>query len=129
MSLEGLLLLALFILLPLIERLLRAARRPEGDAPIPPPAPRRQAPIDAPAALPADSSPEPAGPAPRRPPRPPLAATGPPRAVRRAGSVEELRTPLALRRAVVLATILGPCRAVAPHEWTSPRQSDVMSPS
>jgi hypothetical protein len=49
--------------------------------------------------------------------RPPLAAAGTPRAVRRGTRVEELRTPLALRRAVVLTTILGPCRAVAPYEW------------
>jgi hypothetical protein len=134
MSLEGLLLLALFILLPLIERMLRAARRADGDAPdrgahvprpasrpsIPPPAPQRQAPTDAPVLPPADIPPVPASPAPRRSPRPPLAAAGTRRAVRRGSRVEELRTPLALRRAVVLTTILGPCRAVAPYEWADP---------
>jgi hypothetical protein len=131
MSLEGLLLLAFLILLPLIERLLQAARRPDGDAPnrgapvprpasrpsIPPSTPQRQAPTDAPVRPPADISPVPAIPAPRRSPRPPLAAAGTPRAVRRGSRVDELRTPLALRRAVVLTTILGPCRAVVPHEW------------
>jgi len=131
MSLEGLLLLALFILLPLIERMLRAARRPDGDTPdqgadvprpasrpsIPPPTPQRQPPTDAPVPPPADIPPVPASPAPRRSPRPPPAAAGTPRALPRGSRVEELRAPLALRRGVVLTTILGPCRSVSPYEW------------
>ena len=134
MSIEGLLFLAFFLLLPLIERLLRAARRPDGDAPdreaqvprpasqpsMPPPTPQRQAPTDAPVLPPADIPPVPDSPAPRRSPRPPLAAAGTPRTGRSGSLAEELRTPLALRRAVVLTTILGPCRAVAPCEWADP---------
>src|SRR5687768_2020997 len=120
MSLEGLLLLTFFILLPLIERMLRAVRRPDGDAPdqethVPRPAPRssipplqRQPPTDA-QVPPADVPSVPALAMPRRSPHPPLAVAGAPRARRRSSRGEELRTPLAMRRAVVLATILGPC--------------------
>jgi hypothetical protein len=131
MSIEALLLLAAFILLPIIERMLRAARRPDGDTPdqgtdvprpasrpsIPPPTPQRQPPTDARVSPPADVPQVPARPAPRRSPRPPRAAAGAPRAVRSGSRVEELHTPRALRRAVVLTTILGPCRAVAPYAW------------
>lgn len=131
MSIEALLLLAVFILLPIIERILRAARGPDGDTPdqradvprpasrpsIPPPTPQRQPPMDARVPPPADVPQVPARPAPRRSPRHSLAAAGAPRAVRSGSRVEELRTPLALRRAVVLTTILGPCRSVAPYEW------------
>jgi hypothetical protein len=28
-----------------------------------------------------------------------------------------LRNPLDLRRAIVLMTMLGPCRALNPHDW------------
>ena len=131
MSLEGLLLLALFILLPLIEFILRAARRPDEGAPdrgpeVPRPAPRpsrrppmreRQPSMAARVPGTADVPPVPASPAPRRSPRLQPAAPGAHRAVRVGSMVEDLRTPLALRRAVVLMTILGPCRSVAPHEW------------
>ena len=131
MSLETLLLLALFILLPLIARLLRAARPPEGGAPdraaddvprpggrpsIRPPTRPRQPPLDARVPRAANATPVPASPTAQRRPHLQLAASGAHRAGRRRTAAGDLRTPLALRRAVVLMTVLGPCRSVAPYD-------------
>jgi hypothetical protein len=35
--------------------------------------------------------------------------------------LEDLRRPLSLRRAIVLMTILEPCRSIAPHDWGESR--------
>lgn len=133
MSLEILLLLAFFILAPLIERLVRSARqRNEGTA---------VRPEERPASAARTAMPEPQPPADGQPRHaaavPPLPAsarqgvsaavatplrglardaahrgTSPP-TVRGQGrsTAAGLRNPLALRRAIVLMTILGPCRA------------------
>lgn len=112
---ESLLLLALFLLLPLIEQLVKFARRRveaaapgsgQSPAPIPdlPPAiaetGRRQ--------LRATARPSP----PLSAPRQDSPATVPPPARRRRRARQWLHSPAGLRRAVVLMTILGPCRAL-----------------
>lgn len=129
MSVETLVLVALFIILPLIERLLRSRRQPEHDAAdvprprprpsVPPLPPQPPPPMDARAPRTADVPRVAASPAERRLPNPGL----PPPGARRTGRrrlVEDLRHPLTLRRAVLLMTILGPCRSVAPHDWEAP---------
>ena len=132
MSPEALLLLALFILLPLIERMLRSARQPGESTPdsapevpgpasrpsIRPSAPQSRSPLDARAPRTADARPISARPAAPRPPGLQLAAPAARRPARRGRVVEDLHDPVALRRAVVLTAVLGPCRGVAPHEWT-----------
>lgn len=125
MSVETLILLALFVLLPLLQRLLAQAR--ERNRPTPQPAHRGPLPTSPLAAR------EPT------PPIPPLPALEPDRfdmdqaarareAVtlataassglrrgRRGVASAMLRTRLDLRRAITAAAILGPCRAVDPH--------------
>jgi hypothetical protein len=132
MSLEALLLLAFFILLPLIERMLRA-RRPDGGAegaatevprPSSPPGirvptPRRQPPVDAAPPRTAAAAPVSVRPVGRTPPRVALSAPGARRAKRRAMLQADLHAPLSLRRAIVLMTILEPCRSLAPHDRES----------
>jgi hypothetical protein len=132
MSIEALVLLALFLLLPLIERLLRSARQPNGGAPdrpadarrsasrpaMRPSPPQERSPEEARVPRMADVPPVSASPTARRSPRLQLPAPGARRPGRQGLVVEDLRHPLTLRRAVVLMTILGPCRSVAPHEWT-----------
>jgi hypothetical protein len=129
MSLEALLLLALFILLPLIERLLRAARQSNERTPDrvpaeprpasrpPPAAPQPRARMDPRMPRTADAPPASARPAVPRPPGLQLRAPAARRPAPGSRVVEDLHAPLTLRRAVVLMTILGPCRGVAPHEW------------
>jgi len=110
-SLEWLFLLAFFVLLPLIERLLRtarqqrAARRPEQ-----PPAARPPAPSPV---IPRPQRAE--QPVPRR--EPAAVALAPPRRQGRQGAaaVADLRHAVGLRRAIIVRTILGPCRALSPH--------------
>jgi hypothetical protein len=130
MSLETLLLLAFFILLPLIERLLRAARQPDGGAegtagevPRPSsrpeirvPMPRRQPPVDAAPPPTAEAAPVSVRAAGQTPPQVALGTPGARRATRRAMLQADLRAPLSLRRAIVLMTILEPCRSLAPHD-------------
>jgi hypothetical protein len=132
MSPEALFLLALFVLLPLIERLLRSMRqqnagppdvaadvpRPASPraTPPPPPASQRRPTLDARASRTAAVPPLPASTAARRSPRR-VAVPDDRRAVHRGTIVEDLRKPLTLRRAVLLMTILGPCRSVVPHDW------------
>ena len=129
MSIEVLILLALFILLPLIERILRSARQPNAGTPdraaqvprpasrpsIRPPAPQPRPPMEA--RVPRTAPPVFARPAVPRSPSLQLAAPAARRPARKGRLVEDLPNPLTLRRAVVLMTILGPCRSVAPHEW------------
>jgi hypothetical protein len=112
-SLEWLFLLAFFVLLPLVERLLRtarqqrAARRPEQPQAARPPAP---------------------SPVIRRPQRaeqsvprraPAAVALAPPQRQgrQRATAAADLRHAGGLRRAIVVMTILGPCRALSPQTW------------
>jgi len=130
MSIEGLLLLAVFLLWPLIERMLRSAReqrrppdqapraprpasRPPVRRPTPPPQPSVEAHVprtaEAPAAAIRVDVP--------RPPGPQAGAPAARLAARKADLVNDLHRPHTLRRAVVLMTILGPCRSVAPHDW------------
>lgn len=141
MSLETVLLLALFILLPLIERLVSSARQRNQGAAVPS--------DGRPASAGQTAIPEPQPPGvgpPRHPPAvPPIPAnarqpvsaavvtpvhglapdagrreTSPPTArerERQRSAAAGLGSPLALRRAIVLTTILGPCRAMTPHEF------------
>lgn len=134
MSLELLLLLAVFVLLPLIQQLLRAARQrdrraperaerqplrtpqPPAHAPLPrtravPPLPEtaRHAASDAMTARGLTPARETAGPV--------TLALTPHRSTRRRTAVVGLRNLLDLRRAIVLMAILGPCRAINPYDW------------
>jgi hypothetical protein len=130
MSLELLLILILFVALPLLQQMLRAARqhdqsRPEQvqgqPAPAPRPARRKhppsaQAPRRAPAPqpLPVTAFPSlPDVPAARERPRA-REAPAPHWGARRRTALAGFRQPGSLRRAIVLMTILGPCRANQP---------------
>jgi hypothetical protein len=123
MSTELLLLLFFFLVLPLLQRLLGAASPPEPETPE-----RARHDMEAP-----EHAPRPRTPAVPRPvetarhrlaeavaskptrvpiaagPAAPAAATR--RSTRRRAVVAGLRHPRGLRRAIVLMTILGPCRA------------------
>lgn len=125
MSVESLILLALFVLLPLIERLVLAARRrreramaerPEAEMELPPfmVPEERPLPVVMPPPLPpaASARPKPVTATPRRraPQQPSVVA-----ARARAASVgSPYRRDL--RRAVVMAAVLGPCRALSPYD-------------
>lgn len=138
MSIEALILLALFILLPLIERILRSARQPNAGTPdraaqvprpasrpsIRPPAPQPRSLMDARVPRMAEAPPGSARPVVPRPPSRQRAAPAARRPARRGRVVEDLHDPRNLRRAVVLMTILEPCRSVAPHDWGSAEASD-----
>jgi hypothetical protein len=126
-SLEFLLLLAVVVLLPLIQQLLRAARQRDRRTP------ERAEGQPAPAERPAMREPQPPRPAARhtssaamtaREGTPAPDAAGPVapaltahRSTGRRTAVVSLRNPLDLRRAIVLMTMLGPCRATKPHDW------------
>lgn len=128
MSVETLILLAFFVLLPLLQRLLAQAR--ERNRPPSQPVHRGPLPTSPPAAR------VPREPTPPIPPLPALepdrfdmdqaarareavtlatAASSGPRRGRRGVASAMLRTRLDLRRAITAAAILGPCRAVDPH--------------
>lgn len=178
MSVESLVFLAIFVLLPLIERLIRGPRdgadAPDAPPPgAPRPAPRRrqrpagQVPVPGPNPMPAPPMPVPRSapmPAPRPAPMPapkpvPMPVPAPvasshttkpgsidtevavPKYRRSAGPIESrplpsgptrrgarrrsvmrvLRAPYALRSAVLLTTILGPCRAIEPYDGDARR--------
>ncbi|MGE0866031.1 MAG: hypothetical protein AB7P34_19185 [Vicinamibacterales bacterium] len=117
---ESLLLLALFLLLPLVEQLVKFVRRRAEAAPAasgPPPAPVMAGPppVEETARRPLRVGPRPSAPLPTsRPLAPP--AVPPPGAPRR-GAKRWLHSRTGLRRAVVLMTILGPCRALEPDSF------------
>ena len=135
MSIEALLVFALFVLVPLVERLLREVQQRNqraGGQAGPPPAQRRlpppSAPVPSPVALPSPA----ALPSPSeaitetmvaRRARPPDTTRPPVRTMTQrvkhapAAARLALRDRFALRRAVVQMTILGPCRAVHSHDW------------
>ena len=127
MSIETLILLALFIVLPLIQQLIRATRQRNHR----PPAPTEMRPPRTPARTP---QPELTVPPPLKttPPAPSDAtrASAPVSAPHAGGRVTitptphrtmgqraavGLRTRRDLRQAIVLVAILGPCRANSPH--------------
>jgi hypothetical protein len=144
MSVEFVILLALFTLLPIIEQWWRryretrerARRRASGRPapPLPPPLPRpyprvppghARLPAEGEGAQEADETIEVIlpRPAPSARPRRVLPA---PSAVRRARRGEPLRVqlrrdPHAVRRGVALMAVLGPCRAEAPYRWPDGR--------
>lgn len=107
MTIEQFVVLALLVLVPLLNALIRFLRK---RVPVPPPA-------DAKAKEPVLALPPSAreGPAPPEPPRPSVRApTAQPAAVRRVSrrsSARRLR-PADVRRGIVLMTILRPCRAL-----------------
>jgi hypothetical protein len=133
MSTELLLLLAFFVLLPLLQQLLRAARQPKERTPERAGA---QAMQESQPQLPAHSPPPRAPVGAQRPATaryklseamtaregaPARDAAGPVapvpttrRSARRRTAVADLRNPRGLRRAIVVMTILGPCRASRP---------------
>ena len=132
MSRELLVLLAVFVLLPLMQRLLGVARQRQAHTPeradrqpqttpqpaqAPRPAARAVPPLtdtlpqstsDVTTASGRTSTRDAAGPAPL--------AVVPRRRTRRHPEVVGLRNRLDLRRAIVLTTILGPCRATTPYD-------------
>jgi hypothetical protein len=114
MSLEQLLLIAFIVVLPLIQYLVRLARQrnelpkqAEGPPPLAhrPPVPRT-----------AHHTASGAMTAPARNPDLLVIPTAGRRA-RRGAPVVNLRNRFDLRRAVVLMTVIGPCRAASPHDW------------
>jgi hypothetical protein len=128
MSVEALILLAFFVVVPLLQRLLAQAR--ERNRPTPQPAHRGPLPTPPPAAR------VPRVPTPPIPPLPALeadrfdmhpaarardavtpatAASSGPRRGRRGAVSAMPHTRLDLRRAITAAAILGPCRAIDPH--------------
>ena len=135
MSLEFLVLLALFTLLPIIEQAWRkhrdarerAKRRAQGLPPVPPPLPPpipRVPPGHAPLptrteALDEDDE---VAVVVRPTPRPRPTAAAPPRTLapparrQRPRLRDFARDPDAVRRGIVLMTVLGPCRANAPYD-------------
>jgi hypothetical protein len=124
-SIELVLLIVAFVLLPLAQMLVRAARAGEEPQPAQPAATPSS--VDAPrwqeeqfleleddtvpdVTVTPEPEPEPAR-YPTRPPTPPIR-----RERRRATVAVSLRNPLDLRRAIVLRTVLGPCRANQPPD-------------
>ncbi len=125
MSFEVALLIGVFLLVPLVQLLARAARaaqeaQPEQPADTPssvdrPPMRERQQIL-----VPEDRTPMEGTSAPKREP-----AQKPHRSVApaaggstgRGRSILAFRGPLDLRRAIVLRTVLGPCRASRPQDW------------
>ena len=132
MSIEAVLLVVAFVVLPLIQQLRQGARKQEDVPTVPPPPGVRQPHL--PAAVPPAVAPSvPGQPLPQRNPlqaRTTLAEQGPSgaavapapvseplqRVPRRQSILEELRTPAGLRSAVVLRTVLEPGRASTPYE-------------
>ena len=121
MSIEALLLFALFVLVPVIEQLIARARRRRAERNT---AETRAEP-DAVRSLPVDAPPTPtaiasAGPVPHPPARQPSL----PRQSRNRSSTtwrERLRRPDHLREAMIMRIVLGPCRALhAAHSLRSP---------
>jgi hypothetical protein len=47
------------------------------------------------------------------------------RSARRCTAVADLRDLIGVRHAIVLMTILGPCRATTPHEWPERSGTDI----
>ncbi|HSC26661.1 MAG TPA: hypothetical protein VLD67_05275 [Vicinamibacterales bacterium] len=127
MSVEVLVLVALFLLLPLVERLLRSARQQnKGAAEMPRPAsqpsmsvgtgtPQPRPLVDARVQRTVDVSPMAASPPVRSLTSLQPTAPGSRHAARRAVAVDHLQSLPTLRGAVVLMTILAPCLSVAPH--------------
>jgi hypothetical protein len=112
-SLEWLLLLAFFVLLPLVERLLRTAREQRA-------ARRPEQPQAARPAAPSPVMPRPQRaeqPVPRRPPAAAILAPPQRQGRPRVAAVADLLHAVGLRRAIIVMTILGPCRALSPHTW------------
>jgi len=123
MSVESWILLALFVLLPVIERLVLAARRrrerataerPEAGGERPPVMVREERPepvvMPRPLAAPARPTPVTATPRLRAPQRPSVVAAR----ARVASPGSPYRRDL--RRAMVMAAVLGPCRALSPYD-------------
>jgi hypothetical protein len=136
MSVEALVLITLFVVLPLIQRLREAMRERNRRAPepvggqgqvpeSPPPRVRTRRPPPESTGPPLqDETPHAASgamPAVGRRPdarRPVKRALTPARERgRRRRPTADLRTRRDLRRAIVLTTVLGPCRATRPHDW------------
>ncbi|MQA31636.1 MAG: hypothetical protein GEU82_17675 [Luteitalea sp.] len=129
MSFEALVLLALFIVLPLIQQLIQATRQRNQRPPEPaerqspgtlartPPPPELAVP-PLPEAPHAASDAIPAG---GRMPAPdaggPVTVVLTPHRTTGRRTAAGLRTRRDLRRAIVLVTMLGPCRASSPYDW------------
>ena len=133
MSIEAVLMMVVFVVLPLIQQLLQRSRQQDDPAPAATPRPQVHRPH-----LPADV---PQRPAPSVPPKPvprrqlsqarttaldqPLPIVSvihtrtpkPPQIARRRHSiVHDIRNPAGFRRAIVLKTVLEECRAAKPYE-------------
>ena len=125
MSTELVLVIVAFLLLPLVQFLVRAARA--GQEPQPTQRAGTPSSVDRPPMremqqLPEDRILTDVAPAPERK-RARNSNTGrgaPPirRSVRRKTAIVVLGDPLDLRRAIVLRTVLGPCRASQPRDWS-----------
>ena len=126
MSVEVLVLGALFLLLPLVERALRSTRqrnggaaempRPASQPSISPGTPQPRPLVDARVRRTVDVSPVAASLPVRSLTRLQPPAPGSRHGARRAVAVDTLQSLPPLRGAVVLMTILAPCPAVAPHD-------------
>jgi hypothetical protein len=127
MSIELVLFVVAFLLLPLLQHLVRAARVGQEARPAQPGGPQSSAgvpPLEEQQFVePEDrtSTDETAAPRPKpaqKPHRPVAPATG--GSAGRGRSILAFRKPLELRRAIVLRTVLGPCRASNPQDWPEP---------
>jgi hypothetical protein len=134
MSLEVLLLLILFIIVPLVQQWVRAAQARARQTATPPigspgaqsvkvPPSSGVSRPSAPAVL-RTAAQAPRGPQATRmrqrttiPPSDTRTPSIPPQRTRAHHALMDLRDPSALRRAVVLMAILAPCRAARPHRW------------
>jgi hypothetical protein len=133
MSIEAVLLIVAFVVLPLIQQLLQRSRQQDDVRPSAAPRPllrQPHLPADVPQA--AEASVPPQSLAGRQPLQARITAVEQPlpdaagvhkripkpqqRARRRHSIVEHLRNPAGLRRAIVLRTVLEPCRAAKPYE-------------
>lgn len=110
MSVEALLLVALFVLLPIVEQLIKRARRQRDEAEQAAAAARPRAVPAIPVEPPLEAMPSPPAAVEERP-RPPVR---PPRRSRpvRIAPGDSLRSVGGLRQAMVTRIILGPCRAL-----------------
>lgn len=127
MSTEQVLLIVFLLVIPLIQFLVRLARQgnelPEQAGSLPPSARRPPEPELEPPPATEDRTLSDAMTAPERKPEQNADRAVAPairRTARRGAAVVGLYDPLGLRRAVVLMTVLEPCRAIRPHDSPEP---------
>ncbi|MFN3325617.1 MAG: hypothetical protein ACK5AZ_19140 [Bryobacteraceae bacterium] len=118
MPAEVIVLIIIFVVLPLLQQLLEKAREAERRRQQPPPQQRQPQQRERVRPAPRRIPEEVVRPEPVRIREVPSVRAAPAAArIRRPKPLVTLRNPRELRRAVVMMTVLGPCRANRPHEW------------